>query len=204
MLDNLPQPKTPENIATIENTITTKIANVPYYSQSLNCLKEDGEIDRFWFRRVCGLTCAKMAIDCLANTPEKSIVEMAEEGKEKNGYSKNGWIHEYFIELFKKNGLNAYRKEKMEFVAGIKEIAEHIEKGGLVIVSCKIPFLEEVDFHMILIKGVLWENKKKDIPVGFYYSDPDSIYAEDAKERYTKTGVFMNYWRNNMAIFISK
>ena len=62
MLDNLPRPKTIENIATKENIITTKIANVPYYSQSLDCLNATGEINKFWFRRVCGLTCAKMAI----------------------------------------------------------------------------------------------------------------------------------------------
>ena len=197
MLEYSPQAKT------MEDKSTTKHEGVPYYSQSLDCLDKDGNIDKFWFRRSCGMACVKMALDYFTEGGNKTLVEMADEGKNKGGYSESGWRHDYFVTLFKENGLQAFREEKMDFVEGTTKIAFHIESGGLVIASCIVPFMGEKDFHMILIKGVHWKDDGKTAPIGFYYSDPDSLYRDKAEEKYVDMSVFLDYWRK-MAIFVSK
>lgn len=192
-----------KGLETLDDKVTTIHQGVPYYSQSLNVLDKEGNIDKFWFRRACGIACAKMALDYFDATQQKSVVELAEEGRAQGGYSQSGWRHDYFISLFKERGLEAFRKEKMHYEEGVQEMASYIEKGGLVIASCVVPFMGEKDFHMILLTGVLWKDGRRDIPLGFYYSDPDSLYPESAKNRYVGTEVFGQYWRN-MAIFVGE
>lgn len=187
----------------LHDEVTTKHIDVPYYSQSLDVLDKEGNVDKFWFRRACGIACAKMALDYFKTGDKKTIIELAEEGRERGGYSQSGWRHDYFLELFKEHGLTSFRKEKMEYVEGVEEMASCVEQGGLVIASCVVPFMEEKDFHMILIKGVKWTDGRRKEPLGFYYSDPDSIYPEQAGERYVGTETFGTYWRN-MAIFVTK
>lgn len=194
--------KTP-GLQKLSDEVTTKHEGVPYYSQSLDVLDSRGNIDKFWSRRACGIACAKMILDYFNVEDKKSLVELAEEGREKGGYSQSGWKHDYFLELFKEKGLTSFRKEKMEYMKGVEEIATFIDQGGLVIASCIVPFMEEKDFHMILLKGVKWTDGRRKDPLGFYYSDPDSLYPESASERYVGVESFGNYWRN-MAIFVSR
>lgn len=190
-----------KGLETLQDEVTTLHKGVPYYSQSLNALDKEGNIDKFWFRRACGITCAKMVIDYFDPSHSKSVVELAEEGQLAGGYSQSGWRHDYFISLFKSHGLDAFRKEKMEYLEGVKEMAGYVENGGLVIASCIVPFMNEMDYHMILLTGVKWKDDRRDDPLGFYYSDPDSLYPEKAKDRYAGTETFGRYWRN-MAIFV--
>lgn len=91
----------------------------------------------------------------------------------------------------------------MEYKEGVKEMALYIEKGGLVIASCFVPFMNERDYHMILLTGVRWQDGRRENPLGFYYSDPDNLYPEKAKDRFAGTEIFGQYWRN-MAIFVGK
>lgn len=187
----------------LDDEVTTMHKDVPYISQSLDATGPDGHIDSYWFRRACGISCAKMALDYFNINNKKPLIKLAEEGKDKGGYSSAGWRHDYLIQLFEENGLKSYRKEGMEYNEGVKEIALCIDNGGLVIASCIVPFMEEKDLHAILIRGVRWADGRRQTPLGFYYSDPDSINAESASNRYVGTETFGNYWRK-MAIFVSK
>ena len=186
----------------IKDYAISKQEGVPYYSQSLDVLDKEGNIDKYWFRRACGIACAKMILDYFRPEESKSLLDLANEGRDKGGYSQAGWRHDYFLELFKEYGLTAFRKEQMDYQKGVKEMAYFIKDGGLVIASCVVPFMTETDFHMILLKGVRWKDAREDSPVGFYYSDPDSINKDSAAERYVGTEMFGNYWRK-MAIFVT-
>jgi hypothetical protein len=190
-------------LKTLEDEVTTKITGVPYYSQSLDVTDKEGNIDKFWFRRACGITCAKAVLDYFGVGNKQSVVDLAEEGRDKGGYTQSGWRHDYLVQLFSERGLNSWRKENMDYNEGVKEMAQHIDNGGLVVASCIVPFMNEKDFHMILLKGVRWADGRRETPLGFYYSDPDSMYPESASERYVGTETFDDYWRR-MAIFVSK
>ena len=197
MLEFSPQAKT------MEDKTITQHKGVPYYSQSLDCLDKEGNIDKFWFRRSCGMSCVKMTLDYFKEGTNKTLVEMCDEGKNKGGYSSSGWKHDYFVNLFNEQGLHAFREEKMPFVEGATKIALHIQSGGLAIASCTVNFMMERDFHMILITGVHWKDDRRDTPIGFYYNDPDSLYRDTSQGKYVDLATFSSYWRN-MAIFISK
>ncbi len=190
-------------LKTLDDEVTTLHQGVPYYSQSLDILDEQGNIDKFWFRRSCGIACTKMVLDYFTGTKQKSLLELAEEGRERGGYSQSGWKHDYLVSLLKENDLEAFRKEKLEYSQGTKEMAKWIDDNGLVIVSCVVPFMNEKDFHMIVLTGVKWQDGRRDAPIGFYYSDPDSLYPDVAKNRFVGTETFGEYWRN-MAIFAKK
>lgn len=69
-------------LQSLKDEVTTLHKGVPYYSQSLDTLDKNGNIDTYWFRRACGVVCVKMALDYLVpDKAKKSVVELAEEGR---------------------------------------------------------------------------------------------------------------------------
>jgi len=164
--------------------------DVPYYSQFLDV--EDKE----WMPRACGMACVKMILDFYKiKNPDLDI--LIKKGNEDGGYSKSGWLHDYFVHLFEEYGLSAMREEKMK---NYDSIIENLKNNKPVIVSGIKYIFGQTKFHMVVLTGLEEENGNV---TGFYYHDPESTNREFAQNIFVSIDIFLRDWRK-MAIFVEK
>lgn len=162
--------------------------NVEYQSQYLDIG------DKMDALTACGITCLYITIKTFKTDTEiPGLEEMVTKGKEDpRGYiPKIGWVHQYFVEIAKKYGLDAYRKSPFS----IEEIKSELDNGKLIISSCDRKFLgRTVSTHMIVVTGYS--------PAGFYYVDPASITKEQQKDHYLASYEDFGKDYNNRSIII--
>jgi hypothetical protein len=131
--------------------------------------------------------------------PGINLDKMIKKGVDDNGFTKNGWLHDYFVNLLKSRGfIAAHREQNMSYSSGIQKIADSIKKDAPVIVSGRKLFMDQMSFHMILITGVRLDQQGK--TVGFYYIDPAGRSNLENDYWYTPIETFMQFWRQT-AIF---
>jgi hypothetical protein len=181
--------------------ILEKKLKVPCYSQFLEVS------DSFWNIRSCGGACIKMVLDYYNQIGKieknnKSILEIMEEAKEMGGYhSQNGFIHDYAVEYFVKNGLQSYRKEGLE---SIDEVINNLDNNNPVLVSVVKKTLEQTKFHLILVVGYKYYlgGGGEKIITQIIYHEPEAVSLEGGSFRVCDLEVFKNSWRSK-AIFVS-
>lgn len=169
------------------------ILSVPYSSQYLDITKKTQSLT------ACGITCLYMIlkyykVGCV------SLNNLVKTGIMEGGYSKSGWVHDYLVTVFNKNGIECQRKENMGS-SGIEEIRDSLKSGNPVIISMQRFSFERRIFHMVVLVGVR-ENEKQEL-VGFFYHDPAGLIRADVTNLFVSVGVFFQYWRK-MAIFPKK
>jgi len=162
--------------------------DVPYYSQFLDI--EDKE----WMPRACGIVCVKMILD-FYNTKSPNLDTLIKKGYEEGGYSKWGWLHDYFVHLFEEFNLNAKREEKIK---NINILVNSLKNKNPVIISAVKYILGQTKFHMVVLTGFEEENGNI---TGFYYHDPESTNIEAGKNLFVDIEIFKQGWRE-MAIFV--
>jgi uncharacterized protein YvpB len=162
-----------ENIVTIprdKKEIGPYYTNVDYKSQYLDIANKMDALT------ACGITCLYIILKTFkTNTKLPELEEMVKTGKEDPaGYMpETGWVHQYFVDLAKKYGLDAYRKTPFS----LEEIKNALDVGSLIISSCNRKFLGRlVSTHMIVITGYS--------PEGIYYVDPASITRTQQNDHY--------------------
>lgn len=170
----------------------TKI-DVPYFSQYLSVNDTEQSV------RACGMTCAYMVLSYY-KTAVPPLNEMVERGIREKGLSPSGWVHDYFVELFKSSGLESFREERM-LDRDVQKFVEAIAKGEPVIVSAERRIFDQRSFHMVVLTGFK-KNEAGELE-GFFYHDPASLHPEKAQHLFVSLSVFYLSWRK-MAIFISK
>lgn len=164
---------------------------VPYYSQYLNIENP------FWMLRACGMTSLQMVLEFFG-AEKASLESLCEDALKAGGYDmKNGWMHDYLVSYAKEKGFECERKEGL---VDIKEIANHLQKVGPVIVSVEKRVLEQRRFHMLVITG--YELDAEGDISSFYYHEPESTTKENGEHRKCSKAVFLEYWRSK-AIFVS-
>jgi len=165
---------------------------VPYYSQFL-----DVE-DREWMSRSCGMVCVKMVLDFYKiKSPDLDV--LIKKGDEDGGYSKWGWLHDYFVHLFQDYGLSSNREEEMED-KDIQKLVSSLKNNQPVIISGIKRIFGQTKFHMVVLTG--FEEKDGEV-FGFYYHEPESMNKEVAQHMFVELGTFLKDWRK-MAIFVQK
>lgn len=162
--------------------------NVEYQSQYLDIG------DKMDALTACGITCLYITIKTFKTNNElPGLEEMVTEAKQDpTGYvSGVGWAHQYFVDVAKKYGLDAYRKDPFS----IKKIKEELDNGKLIISSCNRKFLgRTVSTHMIVVTGYS--------PDGLYYVDPASITKQQQKDHYLASYKDFEKDYNNRSIII--
>lgn len=169
--------------------LDTKL-EVPYSSQYLDVTDKEQAL------KACGMTCVFMVINFFGIN-NHSLDQMVSEGISNGGFSKNGWIHDYFVKLFNRNGLKSNRMENMRD-SDVNLIAERVRESCPVIVSVERRMFNDRRFHMIVITGIR-ENEKGELE-GFFYHDPAYFERGEAQHRYVDVKTFFLSWRR-MAIF---
>jgi len=162
--------------------------DVPYYSQFLDVS------DKKWMPRACGMACVKMILDFYnAESPELDVLIV--EGYKNGGYGKWGWLHDYFVQIFKRFDLGSKRSEGMN---NFEELVNELKNGNPIIISAVKHILGQTKFHMVVLTGV--EEDDSGNIVGFYYHDPESTDKETGRNIFVDIETFNNGWRK-MAIF---
>ena len=166
--------------------------DVPYISQFLDTS------DPYWMPRACGMACLKMVLDFYGKkTPP--LLEMCKKGEAEGGYSKHGWLHDYFLKVAREYGLEAERGEKIGEILGLQRIHDELKAGHPVVVSVVKRILGQAKFHMVALTG--YEENENGNIAGFYFNEPESLYPELGKDIFVDVKTFLNDWRR-MAIFI--
>ncbi len=184
-----------EDIKTEEVTFVDKILNVPYFSQYIDV---KSSIENAL--RACGMTCVYMALSFLGKVGENSLDEMVLSGMSEGGFSKSGWRHDYFVDIFQKAGLSSCRKENMR-EKDVVDFVQSIDNGFPVVVSVERVLWDDRRFHMVLLTGFRKNNKGE--LEGFFYHDPGSLCPESASHKFVPISTFYLSWRK-MAIFPQK
>lgn len=166
------------------------ILGVPYSSQYLDVTEKIQSLT------ACGITSLYMILKYY-KIEGISLDNLVETGIRDGGYSKSGWLHDYLVTVFNKNGIECQRKENMRS-SGIEEIRDSLRAGNPVIISMQRFSFERRIFHMVVLVGIR-ENEKQEI-VGFFYHDPAGLIPADFTNLFVSVGVFFQYWRK-MAIF---
>ncbi|MHB1163502.1 MAG: C39 family peptidase [Minisyncoccota bacterium] len=167
--------------------------DVPYFSQYSDIEKAEYGV------RACGMTCAYMVLKYFgAEVP--TLEEVVDKGMREGGYSKSGWVHEYFVRLFQDFGYVCERREHMKDET-TEDIRTAIKNGNPVIVSVVRRLWDQRLFHMVVLTGVR-ENVAGDLE-GFFYHDPASVRKDGARHLYVPLPTFFLDWRH-MAILPSR
>lgn len=169
--------------------VETKL-NVPYYSQYNDVRDGDHRL------RACGMTCAYMALKFF-EAPVPTLDEMIGQGMQRGGFGDSGWIHDYFVSLFKSFGLACERYEGMRD-RDVEQFRQMIHSGNPVIVSVARRMFDQRQFHQVLLTGV--RESEAGALEGFFYHDPASLRQEGARHLYVPLPTFYLDWRH-MAIF---
>lgn len=167
--------------------------NVPYFSQYIHVQNAD-------HRPVsCGMTSVYMILKYFgAKAPP--LDELIERGIHEGGYSKSGWIHDYFVNLFHEFGYACERRENMD-EGDIKDLQSRIKNGNPVIVSVIRRMWDQKDFHMVVLTGIR-ESSNSDLE-GFFYHNPAGMRADDSSHLFVSLPSFYKDWRR-MAILPSR
>ncbi len=174
---------------------------VPYHSQFL-------EVENnFWNIRSCGGACTKMILDYY-NTQGPEILDLMLLAETEGGYHpKNGFVHDWAVDFFKKNKLNSYRKESKteeEKEGLLAEMFISIRKENPVMVSIEKRVLEQTKFHLILVVGYEYEDiDDRQHIKSVIYHEPESTDIEKGSYRVCDIETFMSFWRGK-AIFVGK
>lgn len=172
-----------------ERKIGPYYTSVEYMSQ---CLDIADKMDAL---TACGITCLYIILKTfkIAELPELEEMVMVGKKDPSNYVPKIGWAHQYFVDIAKKYGLDAYRKSPFS----ILEIKEELDKGKLIIPSCNRKFLGRVvSTHMIVLTGY--------DPNGFYYVDPASITRTQQEDHYFASYEDFEKDYNNRSIIIGE
>ncbi len=145
----------------------------------------------------CGICSVSMILKYL-NKPH-DIGELITEGNISGGFTENGWSHEYFIGLFKRNNIEAQRIENLGFTKGLDLIKESILAQKPLIISMQKFSFDRILFHMVVVNGFI-ENEEKEI-VGLLYLDPGEYNEKSDYTRIVSKESFLASWRK-MAIFL--
>jgi len=144
--------------------------NVEYQSQYLDIA------DKMNALTACGITCLYIILKTFKTKKElPGLEEMVVMGKnDPSSYVPGaGWLHQYFVDIAKQYGMEAYRKSPFSTA----EIKNELDNGKLIISSCNRKFLGRiVSTHMIVITGYS--------PNGLYYVDPASITRNQQEDHY--------------------
>jgi Papain-like cysteine protease AvrRpt2 len=167
--------------------------DVPYFSQYKDV--EGAEL-----RQVsCGMTCAYMVLKYFgADVP--TLDKMIERGIREGGYGPSGWIHDYFVKLFKDLGFECERQENIP-ERKIRMFRQNIRDGNPVMISVVRTMWDRRDFHIVLLTGVR-ESEVGEIE-GFFYHDPAGLRQDGNTHRYVPVPLFFVDWRR-MAILPKK
>lgn len=147
--------------------------------------------------RACGMACVYMIFQYFG-TAKESLDTLIQEGEAQGGRGTSGWIHDYLVEVLKKNGHGALREEGMA-ERSVERFRGALKEGSPVIVSVVRTLFDQRDFHMLVLTGVR-ENEAGGLE-GFFYNDPASL--ERVSERYVPLSAFYLSWRR-MAIFVTR
>lgn len=170
----------------------TKLA-VPYVSQYLDVQDKEQAL------KACGMACVYMILKYFETTVP-SLDEMVNKGIEEGGFSKSGWVHDYFVNLFGSLGLTSSRREGMR-EHDVVLFRESLEKGNPVIISTERRLFDRRTFHMVVLTGFRKDTEGK--LDGFFYHDPASLQPAEASHQYVSLPVLYLSWRK-MAIFASR
>lgn len=162
--------------------------NVEYQSQYLDIA------DKMDALMACGITCLYIILKTFKTKKElPELEEMVAMGKKdpSNYIPGTGWLHQYFVDLAKQYGLEAYRKSPFS----VAEIKNELDNGKLIISSCNRKFLDRiVSTHMVVITGYS--------PNGLYYVDPASITRSQQEDHYLALYEDFEKDYNNRSIII--
>lgn len=180
-------------VETSEVTYMDTKLPVPYYSQYLDVADKDQAL------KSCGMTCVHMILHYFEKEPP-SLDGMVSKGISEGGFSPSGWLHDYFVGLFKEFGLSSFREEGMR-ERDVEKFADSLSNGNPVIMSAERRLFDKRSFHMVVLTGFRRDSAGK--LEGFFYHDPASLHPEDAKHQYVPLPTLYLSWRK-MAIFVSK
>lgn len=162
----------------------------------------------FWNRRVCGIACVKMILDCLNKSDNKTMWDFIQEGLELDGYKLYddngnfvdiGWYHKPLLRLAKNHGVQGYLRQSLTHY----NIADEILRGNFVIASVKVPQRSNLEDdgtyfksdykgktygHLVLITAVKIQNGKPEYfiahnPTGYEGYEANSKINIDTFER---------------------
>ena len=173
---------------------------IPFYSQ----LNDEIPVEKQ--RQLCGICCVKMILDFYEPEIKHEIQDLIREAELIEAYDakQDMWSHEGLVRIMRNHGVLAYNQEfrsvkvdldSGEFLEnenqkdllqkGIEKIIFRIKKGYPVIASVKANFGENIDNHLIVIKGF-----KKEDEISLIINDPlgvpDTIVTLD---------YFLEFWR---------
>ena len=181
----------------------TKKLDVPYYSQFLEVE------DYFWNIRSCGGTCIKMCLDYFKDEENKksfSILEIMNEAFNAGGYhAENGFVHDFAVNYFIKNGLVSHREESFSQKERNKlfvKIINELDKNNPSIVSVIKNTLEQTKFHLIVVVGYKADLENKKI-THIVYHESESTDPSRGAYRECDIETFQKSWRGK-SIFVAK
>ena len=176
-----------------EKIFLDKKLDIPYFSQYLDVQNEENR------PRACGMVCAYMALKHFGGEVPK-LDDLIDQGIKNGGYSKSGWIHDYFVNLFKNFGYDCERRENMRD-REVRLLAQYIQEGSPVMASVIRRMWDRRSFHIVLLTGV---RLSADMEVeGFFYHDPAALRGENMRHLYVPLQTFYLDWRR-MAILPKK
>ena len=164
--------------------------DVPYVSQYRDVADPEQR------PRACGMASVYMVLRYFgANVPP--LDALITRGMNEGGYSQSGWIHDYFVSVFREFGFACERQENMQERDTLL-IRDSIKEGNPVIVSAARRLWDQRMFHMVVITGIR-EDASGSLE-GFFYHDPASLSEPGLQHLYVAVPTFMEDWRK-MAIF---
>jgi|GEM_PF-634218 len=198
--------------------MSTKILDIPYYSQFRDIKRED------WQSHACGVVCVSMTLASIKVWVD--VDNLIDEAIFVKGQIDGKWTHNALALLARNHGLLAYSQEfrtvsinlednscqpgvhESRFQkAGLKKIANSIDVGMPVLISVKEGFATNRSPHNVLIVGyekaesVITSGQSKYVNIThLYVHDPDTREYEKENMK-VEIGKFLEYWRLFVVFF---